>query len=141
MSPHTMPQMPPDGLANAVNRPNRMTSRISSGTAALAKSWAKRQNLAVSASESRIMRRWSAVIPDGPPAAPRRALRTFLAKRSGLRENVGPRCSKRSSASGSLGCLGGLSRSSNAFNVASEPSRRQLSQLDQSLCPVRPGLQ
>ena len=51
----------------------------------------------MSASESRIMRRWSAVIPDGPPAAPRRALRTFLVKKSGSRENVGPCCSKRSS--------------------------------------------
>ena len=52
MSPATMPLTPPDGFCNAVNRPRRTTSTISSGTTALERSCANRQNRVVSSTLS-----------------------------------------------------------------------------------------
>ena len=72
MSPTTMPRTPPLGLHNAVMRPNLTTSTISSGTVALARSWASHQKRAVSTSLTNKGRKRSAVIPNGPPAALRR---------------------------------------------------------------------
>ena len=52
MSPATMLLTPPDGFCSAVNRPRRTTSTISSGTTALERSCANRQNRVVSSTLS-----------------------------------------------------------------------------------------
>ena len=124
MSPATMPRTPPLGFCNAVMRPSRTNSTMSSGTAALAKFCAKRQNLVMSSWFSNNGRKWSDVIPDGPPVAPRRAMRRFFAKRSGSNMNSGPRRSNKSSGRGSRGTGGRFTGSESARRVACVPGAR-----------------
>ena len=82
MSPATMPRTPPLGLHNAVMRPNLTTSTISSGTVALAKSWANRQKRAISTSLSKQGSQMVCGHPRRTTAAPRRETLKFFAKKS-----------------------------------------------------------
>ena len=74
--------MQPKGFCNAVMRPILTTNRTSPGMRACAKAWQRKPNLLQSRSESESGRTCSAVTPEGPPAAPRRALFRFLTSRA-----------------------------------------------------------
>ena len=83
MSPHTMPRTPPPGFSKAVNLPMRSNVNTSGGTCPLANSCAARLKDDVSGTGSRMTSNRSAVTPEGPAAAPRRALRMLRANNSG----------------------------------------------------------
>ena len=70
MSPTTIPLTPPSGLVKAVNRPNPIPAMASSGITPCAMIEATVANNSESASLSKIGNKWSAVMPEGPPAAP-----------------------------------------------------------------------
>ena len=118
-----MPRTPPLGFCGAVRRPKRMASTHFTCAPARARSCANLQKRMVSCSLSNNGRRWSAVIPEGPAAAPLRATRMFFAKMSWSRENHGPRRSKRSSRRGSRGSDGRLDSSTNARQAPSRAAR------------------
>ena len=68
--------------------------------------------------------RWSTVMPDGPGAAPVRAVLTFFRKSSCDRSNSsGSKCAMWS-GTGSLGTAGRLDGSSSAFNVFRSPATK-----------------
>ena len=96
----TMPLTPPSDFCRAVILPSLTAGSTWSGTSHQTMIYAKRHKDAMSI--SRRGRMCSAVIPDGPPAAPRRAILTLLHRRSQSRSNseVG---SKLSSHEGTLG--------------------------------------
>ena len=81
-SPTTMPRTLPLGLVRATIRPRPMARAISAGILAWARWRATRMRLVVAVSSSIRMRRVSAVRPDGPGAAPLRALLKFMRMRS-----------------------------------------------------------
>ena len=64
---------PPSGFCRAVIRPNPIPSMISEGTFPVARLETISTNNIESRSFSRIGNKWSAVMPDGPAAAPHRA--------------------------------------------------------------------
>ena len=130
-SPVTMPLTPPVGFCNAVKRPILNAVRMGRGMSALARSVAILPIAAVSASDSRKgRRRWSAVIPDGPPATPRFAYRMFREKPSTSRLRGDPGWNSSTSAGigsrGSAGLFDGSRRASNVFQfpgATGAPSR------------------
>ena len=81
----TMPRTPPSGFRNAVMRPNLIASSILSGTSPRAMICANWWKTTTSRSHSKSGLRCSAVMPDGPPVAPRRAVRRFFMSNSGSR--------------------------------------------------------
>ena len=119
---HTIPRTPPVGFCNAIILPTLKTCNTSSGMSARANLSHTRQNFSASRSESNNGRRCSAVIPDGPPAAPGRAHRMFLNKRScsnSSRPAGWWSCTSRSN--GSRGAGGRFRGSCNACKAASFP--------------------
>ena len=94
--PDQSPHVFPFGFCKAVTLPIFNNISTSPGIPALAKSRHMREKPAVSASDSNKSRKWFAVIPDGPPAAPRRAPLMFLpiCRNPNRKEpQVGPRVS------------------------------------------------
>ena len=84
-SPTTIPLTPPSGLLNAVIRPKRMVSMISSGTFPTASSELTWTNKSDSTSLSRTSHRW--FIPDGPGATPRLAFLKQMRSSNGSNSN------------------------------------------------------
>ena len=148
-SPATMPRTPPSGLRNAVILRTRIAAMIGSGTFPCASFSQTLKNILESRVLSNRIRKCSAVIPDGPPAAPRRAERRFLRRRCSSSSNgeLGT-WRETSSGMGSRSTGGRLAGSDNIARVWSEQGalqrlsgRRKLSQMDQHLRSCGPALQ
>ena len=75
ISPTTMPLTPPSGFLSAVSRPNLNPGEISSGVSPRANADAARESNPEACSDSNKGERCSTVVLEGPPAAPRRAVR------------------------------------------------------------------
>ena len=138
----TMPLTPPDGFRRAVIRPNRNAERIDNGTSALARNPATWHTEANDLTDSNKGNKCSEVMPDGPRAAPRRAIRMFFANRSSSNwTNSSGSNPKIFGGTGSLGRGGrhtGLVNSANVANVpgaTTAPSRARLA-ADNSLKPI-----
>ena len=117
VSPTTMPWTPPEGLRNAVIRPNRIPCTTSTGTSARTNSLAICHNISLSRTLLRTTFKCSVVIPEGPPRCPVRPCRTHFKNPS--RENcVSGLCRIRFSGSGALnsgGLLGRVCQSSSCL--------------------------
>ena len=74
MSPTTISLTPPSGFWSAVSRPSLMASRMVCGTCPTESKLATCVSSSDATSLSKTGKRWSDVMPDGPAAAPRRAL-------------------------------------------------------------------
>ena len=119
------PLTPPSGFRNAVICPNLMASMITSGMFPLTRviaAWTKRLE---SRSFSKIGNKWSAVMPDGPAAAPRLDFRRQVnnISRSKLNECSGSHLSI-SWLNPRLGIAGLLSGSVKTRRVACVPGAR-----------------
>ena len=118
MSPTTIPLTPLPSFWRATILPILMASNTSSEMSALTTSEAISYNKSLSLSLRNNTRKCSAVIPDGPPAAPFFAVRKDTKNQS--RSNAGSTsglCSRTSRGIGNLGCCGLRLSSCNARKV------------------------
>ena len=120
----TRPRTPPSGFRRATSRPSRTAAWMLSGSWARASCCAARKRRRASASESRRLRKCSAVAPDGPAAAPRRAWRRLARNFSSDRISSGGACVRSAGGRGRAGSGGRRAGSRSCAKVAGVPGAR-----------------